>query len=473
MSQTLKSEFEKHGQGHVFRHWDRLDAAARERLVSQCKEVDLDELERLHRTLVKGEAAPMDFSRLEPAPYVPHVAKGGDAKAWAAARERGEQALRNGEVAAFVVAGGQGTRLGYDGPKGTFPVTPVLRKTLFEVFADKIRGASELYGRTIPWLIMTSHANHEVTVRFFKDNNFFGLAPDSVRFFTQGRMPATDKQGRLLLEAADSLVMSPDGHGGSLRAMVRSGAVADMQARGVKYLSYFQVDNPLVKVIDPVFIGYHILSGSEMSSKMLAKAFPTEKVGNFCIDGGKTTVVEYSDLPDDKANEKNPDGSLRFLAGSIAIHMIDIDFVSRVGSGKDEAFRLPFHRADKKIPYIDDAGDKVSPSSPNGVKFEMFVFDALPFARKPLIIETLREDDFSPVKNAEGIDSPATCKADQLKQWARWLKDVGVSVPVDDKGVPSFDFEVSCAFADNAGTFASKWKALAAKPAVKAGTCIG
>jgi len=467
----IKSEFETAGQGQVFRFWTELDAAGRERLQNDCREIDLEEIDNLVETLVKGGAGESQkLTGLDPAPYHAHPCNGGDAALWARMKEIGEEALRAGKVAAFTVAGGQGTRLGYDGPKGTFPVTPVTEKPLFAVFAEKIRAAGKRYGRDIPWFIMTSALNHEATEAAFREAGYFGLAEEQVSFFRQGRMPAVDYDGKILLQDRDAIAMSPDGHGGSLRALVRSGAIDKMKTSGIEAVSYFQVDNPLIHIIDPVFIGFHLSEGSDMSSKMIPKAYPEEKVGHFCRRAGKTIVVEYSDMPESMQQERSESGQLRFLAGSIAIHVLSVDFVERAGKGDE--LQLPFHRADKKIKTVDDGGNPVSPDSPNGVKFEMFVFDALPEAADPVIIETRREDEFSPVKNAEGRDSPQTCRDDQLRQWTRWVKAAGVDIETDDTGLPPFAFEISPLFADSAEAFRARWESLSEKPVIEAGTVL-
>ncbi len=469
---TLLDSFTKAGQGHVFAFWDTLQATEREQLQQQAAEIDLAEVAHLFDSLGRGAATPLSLEGIEPAPYIARPEHGGDPELWRAARWRGEAALRAGRVAAFTVAGGQGTRLGYDGPKGTFPVTPVTGKPLFQVFAEKILAASRRYGYPIPWLIMTSHANHQATVDFFLRNNWFGLAPEQLRFFPQGRMPAVDFAGKILLESPSSLALSPDGHGGSLRALVRSGTTAYLRDLGIDTISYFQVDNPLVRCIDPEFIGFHLGSGAEMSSKMIPKAYPLEKLGHFCRQGGKTIVIEYSDLPASVQEERLPDGRLRFLAGSIAIHCLGLEFVERVGRG-DAAYRLPFHRADKKIKTIDAAGRTIVPDKPNGIKFEMFVFDAIPYARDPVIVETCRAEEFSPVKNAAGLDSPATCRKDQLRQWARWLAAAGQTMPLDAEGTPSIAFEISPLFADTQEVFLQSWAALAPPPALVDGLVLG
>ncbi len=465
----LIASFQAAGQGQVFAFWDKLSPAERTELAAQAAEIDLAEVDRLNRSLVfKAAGGGANLDGLAPAPSTRLPANGGDAAQWTKAKARGEEALRAGRVAAFTVAGGQGTRLGYDGPKGTFAVTPVKNKPLFQVFAEKIKAAGVRYGKPLHWFIMTSHANHAQTEDFFKQNKFFGLDAARVHFFRQGRMPAVGFDGKILLETPGTIALSPDGHGGSLRALQRSGALDIMKRDGVDTLSYFQVDNPLVRCIDAAFIGFHLEAGSEMSSKMVLKAYPEEKVGHFCKQDGKIVVVEYSDMPMSMQKETNPDGSLRYAAGSIAIHVIDREFARRMASG-DATVALPFHRADKKIATVDVAGKAVKPEKANGVKFEMFVFDAIPYAKNSVVIETARADDFSPVKNAEGVDSPKTSREDQLRQFARWFKGAGTAIPTDATGLPQAKVEVSPLFGYDQETFSERWAKLAPKPAVAEG----
>ena len=466
---ALVRAFEAAGQGQVFAFLGGLAPGDRRHLLGQAAEIDLAEVARLNAGLAAGATAgPGGDSDLKPAPFERLPAGGGDRAAWERARAAGEAALRAGRVAAFTVAGGQGTRLGYDGPKGAFPVTPVRGKPLFEVFAHKILAAGRRWGRPFHWFIMTSHQNHAATEAFFSERSWFGLDPARVHFFRQGRMPAVDFNGRILLEAPGAVALSPDGHGGSLRALERSGALDLMAAEGVDTISYFQVDNPLVHCTDPAFIGWHLLRGSEMSSKMVPKAYPEEKLGHFCIREGRLVVIEYSDLPIELQRLREPDGSLRFGAGSVAIHVLDRDFVRRMARPSGERM-MPFHRAEKKIPTIDGSGRPLRPDRANGIKFELFVFDALPFARNPVVIEARRADDFSPVKNAEGVDSPRTCREDQLRKFARWMKGAGAALETDGTGLPALSVEVSPLFGFDEASFAEGWAKLDPKPAVADG----
>lgn len=429
------------GQDHLLAFYDELDDEGRQRLLDQIEAQDWSMLSELVRTHVK-RSPPMELpERIEPAPYYPAQPTEALKPRYEQARQHGEQLIREGKVAAFVVAGGQGTRLGWAGPKGTYPATPVEGKPLFAVFAAYLRKVEQKYGCVMPWYVMTSSLNDAATRAHFAENGYFGLDPEQVRFFPQGEVPSFDLDGRALLAEPGRLATNPDGHGGSLRALHTSGALDDMTARGVEHVSYFQVDNPLVRCIDPLFIGLHALDGAEMSSKMVAKAGSTERVGNFCLADGRVTVIEYSDLPQELAEQCNADGSLRFNAGSIAIHLIDVAFVRKLNAGR---FGLPFHRAVKKVPHVDPAtGNKVEPTDPNAVKLETFVFDALPLCERSIVLETLREDEFAPIKNAEGGDSPESSKRLQCERAARWLEAAGVQVPRDERGGVDAVIEIS------------------------------
>jgi UDP-N-acetylglucosamine/UDP-N-acetylgalactosamine diphosphorylase len=352
----------------------------------------------------------------------------------------GKELIHQGKVAAFVVAGGQGTRLGFDGPKGDFPISPIKNKTLFQIFAEYIAAASKRYKTDYPWYVMTSPLNRAGTEEIFHTNKYYGLEPENVFIFQQGTMPNFSKDGRILMSDKANLSCSPDGHGGSLKALYKSGAVEDMKKRGVEFISYFQVDNPLINIFDPLFIGLHALDKAEMSSKALIKTGPYEKVGNFCLVDGRLTVIEYSDLPDELAEKRNPDGSLAFRLGSIAIHIISRGFIERLNA---DGFSLPLHRAVKKIPHIDEDGKPVKPARPNGVKLETFVFDAIPLASKSIILETLREEEFAPTKNATGVDSAVTSRKMLIERAASWLESAGLNVPKKPDG--SFDCEIEIA----------------------------
>jgi len=447
MTETLAERVEAAGQGHLLAQLDRLDKDGAARLGAQLGAVDWESVPELIERYVLGEPEHDGLDDLEPAPYYPND-PGSAQRPWdrATAHEAGEELIRAGKVAAFVVAGGQGTRLGFDGPKGCYPAGAVTGKPLFAFFADNLLGAHDRFGVRVPLYVMTSPLNHDATVAYFREQDHFGLDAGDVTFFQQGTMPSFDAQsGRILLSGPDRLATNPDGHGGSVRALSVSGALGDMRRRGVEHVSYFQVDNPIVNVLDPVFIGLHATStdsSGEASSKMLAKAYPEEKVGVFCVSGGRVRVVEYSDLPLELQRERTETGELRFVAGSPAIHIFGVGFLGRLND--DPGFALPWHRAVKKVPYFDpDRGRSVEPDAPNGVKLERFVFDALPLAERSIVYETSRVVDFAPIKNAEGVDSAESSRRIQTERAAAWLNAAGVEIPRDGDGQPDCTIELS------------------------------
>lgn len=433
---TLRARLERAGQGHVLGFYDELSMDQRAALMAQLETLDLNRVPEWVSAYVTSKPAATAALSLAPAPYYPYdpgsSTRPYDARAY---RSAGEHLLRTGRVAAFVVAGGQGSRLGFEGPKGCYPATPVLKKPLFRVFAEQLLAARRRFGRVVPWYIMTSPLNDAATRDFFGEHDCFGLGRENVMFFPQGVMPSFDmKTGRILMASKHEVATNPDGHGGAVRALHASGALADMRRRGIEHLSYFQVDNPHVKMCDPLFIGLHATapdSSAEMSSKMVPKASWDEKVGVFCVAdrgaGPKLDVIEYSDMPTELAKATNADGTLRFNAGSIAIHMISVGFLDRLAT--DRAFELPFHRAEKKIPHVDSAGNAVMPTENNGVKLERFIFDALALARSSIVYETERVEEFAPIKNASGTDSVETSRRLQTERAARWIEAAGGSVP--------------------------------------------
>ncbi|MBI1851593.1 MAG: UDPGP type 1 family protein [Planctomycetes bacterium] len=421
----LRDEAARHGQTHLFRFWESLTADRRRALLEQIAEIDFEELSRLAETARRGESSEGVDRPFEPSPFVA-LEEGATSTLAADAVREGERALRAGRVAVLVVAGGQGTRLGFPGPKGTFPIGPISGKSLYQLHAEKILAIERRYRRPIRWYVLTSEATHEDSREFFEANRFFGLVPERVRFIEQGMLPAIDRQGRILLEAPDRVFRSPNGHGGVVDALRRSGALDEMRRDGVDLLFYFQVDNPLVRIADPSFIGHHLAGGAEMSLKIVRKVRPEEKVGVLVMREGQYRIVEYSELSAAESEERLPGGAIRFQAGNIAIHLFSRSFLERVAGDRDA---LPLHRATKKIPHVDEHGVPVEPSAPNGFKFERFVFDCLPLARGVVAIEVARADEFSPVKNATGSESPETSKADLMALHRRWLAAAGARLP--------------------------------------------
>ncbi len=437
-----KKLLQNHRQVLLLRFWDQLDARQQQGLLAQITQLDLLQIDTWIADIVLKPASSGIRDGFEPAPY--HRAGPANQqhqRLYTKAIELGKEAIRRGRVAAFIVAGGQGTRLSFDGPKGDFPISPVKNKTLFRLFAEQIAAVSKKYALEMPWYIMTSPLNYQVTCELFEENDYYGLAPANVFIFQQGTLPNFSPDGKILLADKATIACSPDGHGGSLKALYKSGAIDDMKKRGVEYISYFQVDNPLINIFDPLFVGLHVLDESEMSSKALRKTGPEEKVGNFCLIDGKVTVIEYSDLTDELAHKKKPDGSYIFELGSIAIHMISTDFVERLNA---EGLALPLHRAVKEITNIDDDGNLVESK---GIKLETFVFDALPLAKNSMILETLRDEEFAPVKNATGTDSAESARRMMVERWAGWLEEAGVTVPRKADGSVDAKIEIAHSFA--------------------------
>ena len=406
------------GQEHVLAYWKRLAKNERKELLAQIATIEPKSLKQCVAALETGGDRFDSSTGL--APKVAELSGAALKKAIAA----GEKELRTGRVAALLVAGGQGSRLGYDGPKGCYAIGPITGAPLFYFHARKILARSIRYGATIPFYVMTSEANNAATQRCFEENDFFGLDPKNVFFFTQGMWPGMTKDGKIILDRPGHIFMSPDGHGGLLAALRRSGALDDMRARGIKSVFFFQVDNPLVEIADPAFIGYHVLQKSEYSLKLCAKRDPFEKVG-IPMQFGKTfRMVEYTEMTKEQCLREK-DGKLYFLYGSPAIHVFDRAFLAR-----EAAKAMPLHLAFKKIPFV-EKGKVVQPKEPNGYKFEKFIFDILPKAKRAAFLAFDQKEEFSPVKNAEGNDSPATCQADLRAKWTKWFAEIGMTVPKD------------------------------------------
>ncbi|MBA7688142.1 putative uridylyltransferase [subsurface metagenome] len=443
--ENIKKLLKKHNQSHLLAFWEQLNAAQRQNLLAQIRQLDFPMINDCVAQFVKKTTSAETGADFAPAwSYGPDPADAEQKRKYGKAVELGRELISAGKVAALVVAGGQATRLEFDGPKGNFPISPVKNKTLFQIFAESIAAASEKYQTVCPWYIMTSSLNYAETTEIFRSNDYYGLREKDVFIFQQGTLPNFSFDGKILLADKANIACSPDGHGGSIKALYKSGALEDMKRRGVEFISYFQVDNPLINIFDPLFIGLHALDEAEMSSKALIKIRPEEKVGNFCLVDGKVTVIEYSDFPDKPAEKRNPDGSLVFELGSIAIHIINRTFVERLNT---EGLTLPLHKAVKKIPHIDENGKLVEPAEPEGIKLESFVFDALPLASKSIILQTLRSEEFSPVKNATGTDSVETVRQMMTARAADWLESAGVTVPGKPDGSIDATLEIAPGFA--------------------------
>jgi len=456
---SLVERLARHNQESLLRWWDDLGPAERNELVAEIQALDLDQLDALIQQMVTADApAPADPSQVEPIEVFRLPKTDGERVARRHIAEVGANALTAGEVGVVIVAGGSGTRLGFEGPKGTYPIGAVSGASLFQIHAEKIVAMGRRHGKPLPLYIMTSPENHETTKRFFADHDNFGL--EHVRFFVQGQLPAVDRDtGRILLAGKGHLALSPDGHGGTLAALAAPApgggpsCLDELRERGIRTLFYFQVDNPLVQIADPAFLGLHREANAEISFKVIEKYAPDERVGVVVRVGGVPQVIEYSDLPTELAERREPDGSLELWAGSIAVHILEREFIERlVASGG----QLPFHRAIKKVSYVDESGRLVQPPAPNAVKFERFIFDALPHAQRWTLVETDRTVEFEPLKNATGPDSPDTVRQRMSDLFAGWLESAGVSVPRRNDGSVPFGIEISPRFALDAEELKAK-----------------
>lgn len=428
---TLLAWLRPAGQEHLLACWDRLDAAQRQKLATQIAEIDLDLLARLRSR--RSESVADDkaqfaalATRAESPPAIRLDGQGPFTRQQAI--DRGESALRDGEVGMILVAGGLGTRLGFDKPKGMFEIGLLSRRCLFEVIIDQLRAVSRRYGNPIPLYLMTSPATDAATRDFLAEHGNFGLAASELKIFRQATMWALDDRWeRILLEAPDSLFLGPDGHGGMLQAFVTSGCLSDVGSRGIKHLFYGQVDNPLLTVCEPYLIGCHLLAGSQMTTQVARKRDPLERVGNVVSIEGRVHIIEYSDLPESSARQTNADGSLKLWAGNLAVHVFDADFLA---AAADDPEALPFHIAHKKVPYLSASGEQVEPEKPNAIRFERFIFDLLPRAENALVVEADPAGAFAPVKNADGeeTDTKATAQAAIVALHRRWLEEAGMQV---------------------------------------------
>ena len=426
----LERRLGAHGQRHVLRFWGRLSPAEQQALARDIESVDLALVARLYRDEIANEDWAALARRAEP-PAAIRLTDADRAEKAAAARERGRKALAAGEVGIVLVAGGQGTRLGFDRPKGTYEIGPVSGATLFQILFEKALAVSRRHGAAIPFGVMTSPATHDETVAFLAEHNYFGLPRDDVFVFCQGTMPAVDAgDGRLLLAEKGRLALSPDGHGGMLQALEGHGHLKELQRRGIRQLFYMQIDSPLVGVCDAEFLGFHLLAAAEVSTQVVAKGDPADRVGNLVEVDGRARIIEYSDLTDDAAGRRQPDGSLTLWAGNIAVHAFDLAFLARMA----ERAALPFHRAKKKVPFVNEQGTLVEPEEPNALKFERFIFDLLPLAARTLAVEVDEAESFAPLKNASGAnkDTPETVRAAMTALHAKWLRQAGAVV---DDGV--------------------------------------
>lgn len=371
----------------------------KEEFASEVLKINFEELNKLYDKAIKNEK--VENSKIEPIPYIEKDKLSEEEKEHY--KKIGENIIRNNEYAVVTMAGGQGSRLGHDGPKGTFDFGLENHKSIFEVLCDRLKEAYKKYNVYIPWYIMTSRQNNEDTINFFKKNNYFGYSKENVYFFKQGELPVLNDQGKLMLNKEGNINTAADGHGGVFISMEKEKITENMKQRGIKWVFIGPVDNVLIKMIDPIFIGIcqdkNVLAGG----KSIIKAYPEERVGVFCKKDGKPDVIEYTEISKEMAEMKNDKGELVYAESHINCNMFNIDIIEKISKNK-----LPYHCAHKKIEYLNKEGQVVKPEEPNAYKFEAFIFDAFKMLDEMVIFRVKREEEFAPIKNAEGKDSPKT-----------------------------------------------------------------
>ena len=318
--------------------------------------------------------------------------------------EIGKKIIENGEYAVVTVAGGQGTRLGHNGPKGTYKISTIKgEKSLFEILCETMKEASDKYGTVIPWYIMTSDENNKQTVDFFEANNYFGYDKDKINFFRQSKMPVVDTEGKLLVDENFKIKEASDGHGGIFNSMLKRNVISDLDKAGVKWVFTCGVDNPLVNMVDPYLLGLAVTKNCKLATRSLVKTSPSEKIGVLCKQNNRVKVIEYTELPEEMANKVNEKGDLLFGESHVMFNLFSLDAIKKIANEK-----LPYHIAFKKNSFIDENGKLVKPEKPNSYKFESFIFDSFELFDDMAILRGSRNDEFAPIKNAEGNDSPET-----------------------------------------------------------------
>lgn len=426
------------GQEHLVQFWEELTPAEQARLAGQIGALDFklfEELKKQAGAAATNAATASDHRAkwaaiAERAGAPPAMLRDGSGVPFSKSEAiaRGEELLRAKQVGMILVAGGLGTRLGCNEPKGMFPIGPLSGRPLFQVIIESLLAVRKRSGAAISLYIMTSPATDEITRSFLAEHKCFGMPQEDVYFFQQATMWAVDDRWeKILLASKGELALAPDGHGGMLRAFEKSGCLADCQRRGLRYLFYGQIDNPLLQVCDPLLLGSHQLAGSEMTTQVVRKRDPLEKVGVLAQVDGRVQVIEYSDLPQQYARQTLADGTLKFWAGNMAVHVFDVALLARAAASKTA---LPFHIAHKKTPYVNDRGERVEPEKPNAFRFERFIFDLLAEASRALVVEADPAEAFAPVKNpdAERSDNPRLAKQAMTALHRRWLRAAGATI---------------------------------------------
>lgn len=428
----IRSRYEAAGQGHVLKHLAELKPEKKEVLLKQLDAIKVEGIASLLESALADQHNVGEVQQVQP--FSDTVGRSTNMEETTMSTAIGIEAISQGQVAALVLAGGQGTRLGFEGPKGMYDIGLPSGRTLFQLMSERIDKLRHLAANTVsddkdasslPFYIMTSPINHDLTVAFFKENQYFGLPSADVCFFPQGMLPCLTEDGKIIMETASTVAMAPDGNGGIYPSLQQSGMLDDMTRRGVKYLHVFSIDNALTKPADPNFVGYCISKQADCGNKVVWKATAHEKVGVIAEKAGKPCVVEYSDITTETAERTDDDGRLVFGAGNICNHFYTLDFLRNVVVPQ---LGKMYHVARKKIAYYDEGTKStVAPTCNNGIKLESFIFDVFPLSQKMAVLDVQRTEEFAPVKNALGSpsDSPDTARELISKFAQKWVVDAG------------------------------------------------
>ena len=402
-------KLKEYGQNHIVNILEKLDETKKQELIEQINKIDFHQMMELYQNTKKE--IKFKEGKIEPVPYLDKAKLTKDQRE--EFDELGEEIVKNNQYAVVTMAGGQGTRLGHTGPKGTFKLDVYGKgKYLFEILADNLQEANKKYGVVINWYIMTSKENNADTVEFLEKNNYFGYDKNKVTIFKQSELPLVDTEGKFLINKEYKIKEASDGNGGTYSSLRASGCLADMKEKGIKWIFIGGVDNALLKMVDVTLLGMAVKKGVQIASKSVAKANPQERVGVFGKMNNHPKVIEYTELPKKMAEEVDSDGELKFGESHIMCNLYTIDAIEKISKEP-----LIYHTAFKKNSYIDENGKEVIPTEPNSYKFESFIFDAFELFDDIAILRGKREDDFAPVKNREGVDSPKTAKELYEKYW--------------------------------------------------------
>lgn len=402
-------KLKKYGQKHIIKTMETFTREETEKLAKQINEMDFENLTNLYNSVTKNEVKLDKVINPISALKKNKIAENKLEKI----NKLGNKVIVNREFAVATMSGGQGTRLGYSKPKGTFQINVKPRpKYLFEIVCDTLKRANEKYNITIPWYIMTSEENNDDIIEFFEENNYFDYPRQDVMFFKQGKMPLINEKGKLLIGEDRLIKEASDGNGGIFKSMATGGCLEDMKRRGIKWVFIGSIDNVLLKMVDPTLIGVAEAKGVDIATKSVLKNDPKERVGVICKKNGKVGVIEYSEIPPELAEATDEDGELMYGESHIMCNLFSMDILNELKDAK-----LPYHKAFKKNNYLNENGKLVIANEPNSYKFETFIFDSFNYVDDIAILRGNREIDFAPVKNRDGVDSPETATELYNRYW--------------------------------------------------------